>query len=192
MLTVVTKNSVSRIGSYHSHEHMQLCVSAWHSEIKPNQIWWVFTWVQLIFPILDTVFLVVTQLRREKCKCSERERTVWESGTQIDSQLLLDNKPVNWFQIRMKWLLDMVWGPRHDPIPDIMGWKLLISYIWRQSKENDCGGRPPSIFALLNPAAGDFDDKDEADDELNISSSSKKYGPGSPAFRRKGLLRRQG
>ena len=70
----------------------------------------------------------------------------------------------------------------------IMGWKMLISYLWK-SRENLNNSERPSFYALLNPSSSDFINDD---DELNSSSSSKKYGPGSPAFRRKGLLRRQG
>ena len=73
-----------------------------------------------------------------------------------------------------------------------MGWKLLISYFWK-SKENVSGSDRSTLFDILNPVSdGDHEKLDKCCDDLNFSMSSKKYGPGSPAFRRKGLLRRQG
>ena len=57
-----------------------------------------------------------------------------------------------------------------------MGWKLLISYLWRVREKGD--SRSASWDPLPLP--------------LPLPGSRGKYGPGSPAFRRKGLLRRLG
>lgn len=66
-----------------------------------------------------------------------------------------------------------------------MGWKMLISFITRPRDPGS--GASLSIYDIFNHENQDALDRDE----LNVSST-KKYGPGSPAFRRKGLLRRQG
>ena len=66
-----------------------------------------------------------------------------------------------------------------------MGWKMLMSYIMRP-RDPGAGDRP-GLAAIYDIFHHDSLDKED----LNISST-KKYGPGSPAFRRKGLLRRQG
>ena len=57
-----------------------------------------------------------------------------------------------------------------------MGWKLLISYLWRVREKGDSRSGSWDPLPLPLPLAG----------------SRGKYGPGSPAFRRKGLLRRLG
>ena len=64
-----------------------------------------------------------------------------------------------------------------------MGWKMLISYIMRP-RDQGGSGASVSIYDIFNHT-------EHQEEELNVSST-KKYGPGSPAFRRKGLLRRQG
>ena len=64
-----------------------------------------------------------------------------------------------------------------------MGWKMLISYIMRP-RDQGGSGASVSIYDIFNH-------NENQEEELNVSST-KKYGPGSPAFRRKGLLRRQG
>ena len=64
-----------------------------------------------------------------------------------------------------------------------MGWKMLISYIMRP-RDQGGSGASVSIYDIFNQ-------NENQEEELNVSST-KKYGPGSPAFRRKGLLRRQG
>ena len=69
-----------------------------------------------------------------------------------------------------------------------MGWKMLISYIMRPRDQGGSGASSVSIYDIFNHS----ENQDPLDkEELNVSST-KKYGPGSPAFRRKGLLRRQG
>ena len=72
-----------------------------------------------------------------------------------------------------------------------MGWKMIVSYLWR-SKENADTDR--SVFYdLVRPPSDLYNESLSSNKDLNFSlSAHKKYCRGSPAFRRKGLLRRQG
>ena len=71
-----------------------------------------------------------------------------------------------------------------------MGWKMIISYLWR-SKDNT--EHDKSVFYDLVRPPSEIYNETFTKKDLNLSlSSQKKYGPGSPAFRRKGLLKRQG
>ena len=71
-----------------------------------------------------------------------------------------------------------------------MGWKMIISYLWR-SKDNVENDK--SVFYDTVRPPSDVYNESDTNKELSFSlSAHKKYGRGSPAFRRKGLLRRQG
>ena len=68
-----------------------------------------------------------------------------------------------------------------------MGWKMLVSYIWRPSREDVSVTPDKNVFySFLQPHP-------ELPTFYSPSKRSSKVGyRGSPAFRRKGLLKRQG
>ena len=92
-----------------------------------------------------------------------------------------------------------------------MGWKMLVSYIWR-SKEDIA--EKSSFYDFLQPQSDFYNDEFESKDYSALHFSPNKrstkfgyargspasyargspacYARGSPAFRRKGLLKRQG
>ena len=80
-----------------------------------------------------------------------------------------------------------------------MGRKMLVSYIWR-SKEDIA--EKSGFYDFLQPQSDFYNDEFESKDYSALHFSPNKrsakfgyarvYARGSPAFRRKGLLKRQG
>ena len=76
-----------------------------------------------------------------------------------------------------------------------MGWKMLVSYIWRSKEEI---GEKSAFYDFLQPQSDFYHDEFEGKDysvghySPNKRSAKVGYARGSPAFRRKGLLKRQG
>ena len=109
------------------------------------------------------------------------------------------NMPVSFTRVHYgcwtsyKWPLSPEKTDTHAAIA--MGWKMLVSYIWR-SKEDI--GEKSGFYDFLQPQSDFYNDEFESKDYSALHFSPYKrsakfgYARGSPAFRRKGLLKRQG